>query len=412
MPDPRISIVIPTYNHQEYIGQAIQSVLEQTYQNYEIIVIDDGSQDNTREVVAKFGDRVRYIWQKNQGLSGARNTGIKISAGKYIGLLDSDDLYEPDFLVTLIQILDNNPQIDAVYCSARTVDKENRNLPQIIGKALPPDKFHAALLKGGFFPPSCMVAHSYCYKSENRLFDESLRRVEDLDLWLKFAQYYKVLGTDYPLVRYRILPQSLSTDPQIVLTHRIEVLNKHYSAMVNHPISIPLDEAIGRSYIAAAIEYLQLHNVEQAFQKILDGFCRAPELMIDFCIYYELALGDQPRGYRGSFSTYDLDYNAAILLGLLDRLFSEDDIFPYKKKLECKAYANANKALGYLAYGSRNFHAARSFFKAAITFDPTLLREIQLIMRIIKSLLPPKLVDKAKDFRKFLSSSITFLQSV
>ncbi|MFC1997545.1 glycosyltransferase family 2 protein [Chloroflexota bacterium] len=218
MSAPLVSIIIPTYNHQDYVGEAIQSVLAQSYQNYEIIVIDDGSQDNTREVVEKFGDLISYIWQENKGLSGARNTGIKYSTGKYISLLDSDDMFEPDFLDILIQILEEKNNIDAVYCSARTVNHDNLPLPQIIGKSLSPELFHATLLKGGFFPPSCMVAHAYCYKSKKLFFDESRHRVEDLDLWLKFALLYKVLGTDHTLVRYRILPQSLSANGSLTGT--------------------------------------------------------------------------------------------------------------------------------------------------------------------------------------------------
>lgn len=395
-----VSVVIPTYNAAPYIKQAIESVLAQKYRDYEIIVVDDGSTDATPVIVQQFGDSIRYVHQTNQGLSAARNTGIKTATGQYISLLDSDDLYEPDFLTTLIEILDHNPLIDAVYCSARAVDQNNQSLPQIIGKSLSPDQFHAALLKGGYFPPSCLVAHSYCYKSENGLFDESLHRVEDLDLWLKFAQCYKVLGTDYPLVRYRILPQSLSTDPKMVLEHRIEVLKKHYSIVDENSLSIPVDEAIGRSYVAAAIEYLQLHDVERAYQAIFEAFCKAPKLIADFGLYYELALGDQPRGYRGDFSTCNLNCNVPTLFKLLDRLFSEGQFSVYKKSLERKAYANANKAFGFLAYGARNLSAARLYFARAIMFDPMLIREPRLVMTIIKSLLPSKLIDNLKEIRK------------
>jgi glycosyltransferase involved in cell wall biosynthesis len=398
MTHPQVSIIIPTYNHQIYIGGAIQSVLEQSYQNFEVIVVDDGSQDNTKEVVAKFGNRVKYIWQKNKGLSGARNTGIKNATGKYISLLDSDDLYEPDFLKTLIGILDNNPQLDAVYCSAHAVDKNNQSLPQVIGKSLPPDRFHMTLLKGGFFPPSCLVAHAYCYNAENRFFDESRHRVEDLDLWLRFAKRYKVLGTNHALVRYRILPQSLSADPKMVLEHRIEVLNKHYSDTSNRPFPIPLNEALGRSYIAAVIEYLQLHDVEQAFNTMLEGLNYAPELIVDFGIIYELAMGDQPRGNRGDFSTINLEYNVITLLGLLDRLFSDTDLAQYRKNFDREVYANVYKAFGHLAYGVRDFSTARLYLLRAITFDSLLIFERQVFMRIIKSFFPSKLVDSLKEF--------------
>ena len=103
--EPLVSVIIPNYNHAQYVGDAIRSVLAQTYRNYEIIVVDDGSTDNSRETVSQFDDQVQYIYQKNAGLSAARNTGIKASKGSLIGVLDADDMYEPDYLSTLVSAL-------------------------------------------------------------------------------------------------------------------------------------------------------------------------------------------------------------------------------------------------------------------------------------------------------------------
>ena len=95
---PRVSVVIPTYNSSAMVEQAIQSVLAQTYRDFEIIVIDDGSTDGTKDVVRRFGERVRYFNQENQGVSAARNFGIHQSLGEYIAFLDSDDLWLPEKL--------------------------------------------------------------------------------------------------------------------------------------------------------------------------------------------------------------------------------------------------------------------------------------------------------------------------
>jgi glycosyltransferase involved in cell wall biosynthesis len=103
---PRVSVVIPNYNHTRFITGAIQSVLNQTYRSFEVIVVDDGSTDNSREVVASFGSQVRYIWQENQGLAGARNTGIRAARGQLIGLLDADDQWLPDFLEKMVALAD------------------------------------------------------------------------------------------------------------------------------------------------------------------------------------------------------------------------------------------------------------------------------------------------------------------
>ena len=95
-----ISVVIPTYNYGHFVTEAVDSVLAQTYRHYEVVVVDDGSTDDTRARLAPYGDRIRYIHQENQGLSAARNTGIRAARGGVIGLLDSDDKWHPRKLET------------------------------------------------------------------------------------------------------------------------------------------------------------------------------------------------------------------------------------------------------------------------------------------------------------------------
>lgn len=396
MNEPKVSVVIPAYNQAEYLDQAIQSALNQTYNNYEIIVVDDGSTDNSREVVGHFGNRVRYVWQKNLGLSAARNAGIRIARGEYIALLDSDDLFEPDFLSTLIMTLERNPRADAIYCVAQTVDLANNPLPQRIGRVVLPELFYETLLKGGFFPPTCMLAHKYCY--DNYLFDESLRRVEDLDLWLKIARHYTVIGLDKVLVRYRITPNSLSNDPSLVLSHRLSILQTHFG---NEPQAYmhwkpKQSEAFGRSYFAAACEYIQLHNLREAYRFILKAFNTCPELAADLEIFYNLGLGDQPRGYRGTFLGINLQRNARLLRGMLVRLF-DDPSATKQLKSQCRtAFSNAYLALGLISYGTKNYLQARYFLALAVITVPSNLFNKLLITTFVKSLLPVKVIEWLK----------------
>src|SRR5215207_1739222 len=104
-----VSFVIPNYNHARYLGQAIESALAQTYPNTEVIVVDDGSTDDSRSVAAGFCDRIRYIYQRNAGLSAARNTGVRAALGEYIALLDADDLVEPAYAERLLAALAQVP---------------------------------------------------------------------------------------------------------------------------------------------------------------------------------------------------------------------------------------------------------------------------------------------------------------
>ncbi|MCK4819314.1 glycosyltransferase family 2 protein, partial [bacterium] len=110
---PNVSVIIPTCNRAEYITQAIDSVLAQTYTDYEIIVVDDGSTDNTKEVMEPYMDRIRYIYQENAGVSAARNTGIKAAKGDWVAFLDSDDEWLPGKLAVQIRAVERHPQLVA-----------------------------------------------------------------------------------------------------------------------------------------------------------------------------------------------------------------------------------------------------------------------------------------------------------
>ena len=115
--DPLVSVVIPTYNYAKYIAAAINSVLKQSYRNIELIVIDDGSTDDTADVIAIYEGKLRYYFQKNQGLSAARNKGIELSNGRYIQFLDSDDILGADSIRSKVQHLNCNQNTAFVCCA-------------------------------------------------------------------------------------------------------------------------------------------------------------------------------------------------------------------------------------------------------------------------------------------------------
>jgi glycosyltransferase involved in cell wall biosynthesis len=114
MKTPLVSVIVPTYNYAEFIGEAIKSVLDQTIQDFEILVIDDGSTDNTKEVVLSFGDKVRYFYQSQQGPAKARNKGIVESKGEYIAFLDADDVWLPSKLEKQVNLFRSNPKLGMV----------------------------------------------------------------------------------------------------------------------------------------------------------------------------------------------------------------------------------------------------------------------------------------------------------
>ncbi|WP_434222130.1 glycosyltransferase family 2 protein [Limnospira platensis CENA597] len=125
---PRISVVMPAYNCEQYIAEAIDSVLAQTETDYEIIVVDDGSQDQTRSVVATYHSQVRYVYQHNQGVSVARNHGLSLARGEFITFLDADDYFFPDTLRSQLAVFDADPELAIVHSGWRRVNQTGEML--------------------------------------------------------------------------------------------------------------------------------------------------------------------------------------------------------------------------------------------------------------------------------------------
>jgi glycosyltransferase involved in cell wall biosynthesis len=131
MNSPKVSVIIPTYNRKEFLLMALESVFAQTYSDYEVIVIDDGSTDGSEQIVReKFGNKVRYYWQFNQDRSAARNKGIEVAKGKFLALLDSDDLWLPEKLQRQTAAIEANPNLGAIFCQANYIDKNGNRIPQ------------------------------------------------------------------------------------------------------------------------------------------------------------------------------------------------------------------------------------------------------------------------------------------
>jgi len=209
MSDIVVSVIIPTYNRANLLVGAIRSVLAQSYRDFEIIVSDDGSTDDTKEAIAKFGDKVKYIYNENSGLpSVARNAGLNIANGKYIAFLDSDDLWLPDKLNTQSVIMENNPSVGMVCSNAIIYGNdslEKRYLEPGQGKS--GDVF-SNLLKNNFIITSTCLIRKDILEQLGR-FTESrlLRGIEDYDLWLRVARTWNVIYIDEPLVYYRDIPR-------------------------------------------------------------------------------------------------------------------------------------------------------------------------------------------------------------
>ena len=150
----KVSVVIPTYNRARLVTEALHSVLSQPFDDMEVLVVDDGSTDDTLSALARFTDsRLRVIHQANQGISGARNTGVREARGEYIAMLDSDDRWRPSVLPRLVAALDAHPDAVLVYGRAQAMDAYGFPLPQMKGTAEAfPGQTLRSILYGDFVP--------------------------------------------------------------------------------------------------------------------------------------------------------------------------------------------------------------------------------------------------------------------
>ncbi len=214
---PLVSVIMPTYNRADYLPYAIKSVLGQTYQELELHIINDGSTDNTDEVVESFASdkRVRYHCQINKGQSAARNVGIEKSRGEYICLLDSDNLWVDDKLEIQLKYFIENPDADIIYGDGQSIDEHGRDI------ATQPIKRYsghitASLLISNYISNNTAICKSRCFR-EMGSFDENLRYAEDYDLWLRFSTKYKFKYTPRIYTKYRVSGDRLSSNVEAVL---------------------------------------------------------------------------------------------------------------------------------------------------------------------------------------------------
>jgi glycosyltransferase involved in cell wall biosynthesis len=205
-----VTAVIPVYNQERYLGEAIDSVLGQTFRDVELIVVDDGSTDRTAEVIASYGSGIRTVYKPNGGNASALNRGIREARGRWIGWLSSDDLWEPTKLARQIAVLEREPSVDLIYTGYYVIDPEGRVLERVT-PPFPPThrKFMLRLVRRCFVNGSSVLVRREVF-NEVGFFDEADRLTSDYDLWLRMAPRCNFRGIPDPLVRYRIHPGQLS----------------------------------------------------------------------------------------------------------------------------------------------------------------------------------------------------------
>lgn len=227
--EPAVSVIMPAYNVSRYIASAIESVLAQTFTDYEIAVVNDGSPDTEEleRAVAPYRDRIIYIKQENRGCGAARNTAIRATRGRYIALLDPDDMWESDYLAVQVDYLERDPSIDVLYPNA-IIFGDMPDSGKLFMDICPSD---GEVTFEKLINEQCNVMMGVTARREIiervGMFDEALRSTEDFDLWLRILKAGgRIAYHRRPLTRYRRRRGSLSSDPVWMCQHVLIVLDK------------------------------------------------------------------------------------------------------------------------------------------------------------------------------------------
>ncbi len=229
---PLVSVIMPTYNHDRFIGDAIDSVLNQTYKNFELIIIDNYSKDDTEKIVASYkDDRVKYLKFKNNGvIAASRNYGIKHSRGEYIAFLDSDDMWLPEKLEKQIKVFQDSNETSMLYTRFKTIEGDiisNKIFPKN-GKYKSGNIFKSLYRRSFIACSSVMVRRRVLGQVGLFDTDPNLIAIEDTDLWLRIALKYIIKCTDdLPLLIYRMQSQRISQGIE-QKSRRFLIITKRY----------------------------------------------------------------------------------------------------------------------------------------------------------------------------------------
>jgi len=220
-----VSVVIPTYNYGRFLGAAIESALGQSYPPLEIIVVDDGSTDDTPDVAARYAGKIRYVRKENAGVSAARNTGVAHATGDLVAFLDADDRWLPEKLARQVPLF-ADAAVGLVHAGSRIFDHDTGG---ILCELLPEEStdFHAALRWCCISAPSTVIRRRIF--DEAGPFDQTIVEGEDWDMWIRIAAAgYKLTGCRHVLVEYRTHASNTSrANPYRHYAHCLKVLNKH-----------------------------------------------------------------------------------------------------------------------------------------------------------------------------------------
>lgn len=363
-PMPTVSVIIPAYNQAQYLSESIQSVLDQTFQDFEIIVVNDGSVDHTHQVVESFIDpRIHYIYQENRGLAAARNTGIRNSGGPYLTFLDADDLFLPEKLSLLVAELEVRSDLGLVAGQAIAIDELGRQIGKTFNTPLPEDPT-LLLLNNPLHVGSVLL--SQLWLERVGYFDEVLRAYEDWDLWLRLAR--SGCSMEYipqPVSCYRFHRSQMTREPDRMRVASFAMLDKLFGDpnLPEHWRELR-DQAYGNAYLRAAAQAYRTGFFESARSDLSEALELNPKLFLN-----------GPDTITSQFFAWAADLRTGDPIQFLENVYQNlpDNLVSVRQQRR-NVLAGVAVRYAFESYHGQEFTKVRCYLRRAIRYNPWWLK--------------------------------------
>ena len=289
-----ISVIIPTFNSAAFISDAIESVFSQTYKDFEVIVVDDGSTDNTRSVVEyyvdKYGDRIRYFYKENRGAGSARNYGVEHTGGGLIAFLDSDDLWYPEKMERALITLNRHPDCNFVCHSYRvrwdSGQKDEFRVNEHYNTLMPEQMFREFFFENRIGTSTVVMKKDLFYKAGG--FDESIWTGQDYDLWVRCARVAKIYFLDEILSEYRRRKGSITSFVEKKLPCELKIMEKYLGLFPEGEREQIRRQKLRNIYVSVAMRVLESDNRILSRRYLLEGLKQQPfnlrTIILFFCV--------------------------------------------------------------------------------------------------------------------------------
>lgn len=367
-----VTVVIPVYNRLSFLGTTIRGVLEQSFQDWELIVVDDGSQEDVGLFLSRYQDpRIHYFRQANQGNGAARNFGIRQGKGEFVICLDSDDVWHPDFLFQCVNYLIDHPETDLVYSQVRRIDADGNLLPDPISPHPVNGDILAELLFGYPILPSSALIRRRCFERWGYYTSGQ----DDWGLWLRWAaRGCRFYCLERPLLNYRVHSWNLNKQWDQRRAVHFAMLDTFYALDQLPEKALALrDRAYANQHCRFAKSAFWLGRKTDCLDEFILAAIRLPELLSDPKFYIQIIDTHQDRVGGEAQRSFDVDAAEAVITSVLSSIFESPVLSDEINRRKKRTYGLVYFILARLTYSLlHDSGRARLFLWRAVRSYPSI----------------------------------------